>query len=438
MQLHRSSLWVLVPVALGLLGSGCTRATGFCQIDADCAAGLTCVTATSTCQSAANTDLGPGTDLPGQQRLGTRIPAPTGSVTGDYFGSAVALGTGFAVLGSYLARSGQGIVYTADLTGSTLGPYTPLTSVDAPIGYDYFGVAVAAYGNTMVIGASNKEAGKGAVYVYTRVGATWSAPTKLVAADGIAGDYFGSAVSLYGDTLVVGAAYKGGSLGAAYVFTRSLIGAWSASSRVVGPADLIPADYFGQQVAANSTTVAVASPGRTLNRGAVYLYKFDTASMTWKQTTPGPLAVGAANGEQFGSALAMSPTTLAVGSAAYSPSPLVFAPGGVFLYSLETVATSITLTLPDPAPRDRFGAALALIPPAAGLPEILLVGAPGRSQAFLYNNLLPWQRAAVLDVPLEGARAGVGSSVATTGTQHLIGTRGLAQEVGGAYFYSDR
>ena len=31
-----------------------------------------------------------------------------------------------------------------------------------PVGYDYFGISVAAYGNTMVIGASNKEAGKGA------------------------------------------------------------------------------------------------------------------------------------------------------------------------------------------------------------------------------------------------------------------------------------
>ena len=438
MQLHRSRSWVLVPVALGLLGPGCTRATGFCQTDADCAAGLTCRTATSTCQSAAD-DLGPGSDLPGQQRLGTRLPAPTGSITGDYFGSAVALGTGFAVIGSYLAKSGQGVAYTADVLGSTVGPYTQLSSADAPVGYDYFGIAVAAYGNTMVIGAANKEAGKGAVYVYTRSGTTWSAPTKLVAADGVAGDFFGAAVSLYADTLVVGAPYKGGSLGAAYVFTRSLLGAWSVPIRVSAPLDgaLLPSDYFGQQVAANSSYLAVSSPGRTLNRGAVYLYKFDPASMTWKQTLTGPLAVGAATGEQFGSALSMSATTLAVGSAAYSPSPLVFAQGGVSLYALETVAAPLTLTLPDPAPRDRFGAALALIPPAAGLPEILLVGAPGRNQAFLYNNLVPWQRSAVLAVPLEGARSAVGSSVATTGSQHLLGTRGLPQEVGGAYFFSD-
>lgn len=437
MQLHRSFSWVLVPVALGLLGSGCTRSTGFCQIDADCAAGLTCITATSTCQSAATTDLGANPDLPGTQRLGSRLPAPAGSTIGDYFGSAVALGSGFAVIGAYLARSGQGIVYTAELTGSTLGPYTPFASADAPVGYDYFGSSVAAYGNTMVIGASNKEAGKGAVYVYTRTGATWGPFTKLIAADGVAGDYFGSSVSLFGDTLVVGAAYKGGSLGAAYVFTRSITGVWSPSVRLAAPTEgiLLPGDYFGQQVAASTSYVAVAAPGRTLNTGAVYLYKYDPLATIWKQTTPGPLAIGTVSGEQLGSALSMSATTLAVGSAAYSPSPLVFAQGGVSIYSLDKPGLPITLTLADPAPRDRFGAALTLIPPSAGLPEILLVGAPGRNQAFLYNNLEPWQRSAVLDVPLEAARAAVGSSVATTGTRHLLGSRGIAQEIGSAYFY---
>ena len=206
---------------------------------------------------------------------------------------------------------------------------------------------------------------------------------------------------------------------------------------LAGQGALLTGDYFGQQVAASTSYVAVAAPGRTLNAGAVYLYKFDPLGMVWKQTTPtGPLVLGSAPGEQLGSALAMSATTLAVGSAAYSPSPLVFAQGGVQIFSLEKATAPIPLTLADPAPRDRFGAALSLVPPAAGLPEILLVGAPGRNQAFVYNNLEPWQRSAVLEVPLEGARSAVGSSVATTGTRHLLGTRGLAQEIGGAYFYS--
>lgn len=449
MPLHRSyawasswaSSWVLFPVALGLLGAGCTRATGYCQVDADCAAGLLCSLATSTCQPATGqADLGSTPDLPAPLRLGTRLPSPAGGLGGDYFGTAVAVTSSFVVIGSYLAKSGQGLAYVADVNGAIVGPYTQLASTDAPVGYDYFGIAVAAYGNTLIIGASNKDAGKGAVYAYTRLGAGWSPPTKLVAADGVVGDYFGSAVSLYGDTLVVGAAYKGGTLGAAYVFTRNLQGLWSASVRLAPPQDgtLLPADYFGQQVAANATYVAVAAPGRTLNRGAVYLYKYDPVGLKWNQTAVGPLAIGYATGEQFGSALSMSPTTLAIGSAAFSSTPQLLGQGNVSLYSLETNGAPMTLTTPDPGARDRFGAALALIPPTPGsIPETLVVGAPGRNQAFLYHNLATWQRAAVLDVPPDGARSGFGSAVATTGLVHLIGTRGIAQEVGSAYFFSD-
>lgn len=441
MPLHRSYTWVLFPVALSLLGTGCTRATGYCQLDADCAAGLLCSPATSTCQAGAGTgDLGSPPDMPAPSRLGTRLPSPAGSLGGDYFGTAVAATSSFLVVGSYLAKGGQGLAYVADVSAATVGPYTPLASADAPVGYDYFGIAVAAYGNTLVIGASNKDAGKGAVYVYTRQGAGWSAPTKLVAADGVVGDYFGSAVSLYGDTLAVGAAYKGGTLGAAYVFTRNLQGLWSASLRLSPPQDgtLLPADYFGQQVAAHTNYVAVAAPGRTLNRGAVYLYKYDAVGLKWNQTSVGPLAVGAATGEQFGSALTMSPTTLAIGSAAFSSSPQLLGQGNVSVYSLETPGAPMTLTTPDPGARDRFGAALALIPPTPGsIPETLVVGAPGRNQAFLYHNVATWQRAAVLEAPPDGAHSGFGSSVATTGLVHLVGTRGIAQEVGSAYLFSD-
>jgi hypothetical protein len=47
----------------------------------------------------------------------------------------------------------------------------------------------------------------GAAYVFTRpgVGSMWSQEQKLVPSDGAAKDYFGAAVSLYGDVIAVGA-----------------------------------------------------------------------------------------------------------------------------------------------------------------------------------------------------------------------------------------
>jgi hypothetical protein len=45
----------------------------------------------------------------------------------------------------------------------------------------------------------------GSVYVYGSVGNIWSRQSKLLAADGAAGDHFGISVSIYGSTAMIGA-----------------------------------------------------------------------------------------------------------------------------------------------------------------------------------------------------------------------------------------
>ena len=65
-------------------------------------------------------------------------------------------------------------------------------------------------GDTAIVGASNKAAGvdspfQGAAYVFVRNGTVWSQQQKLTAGDGAANDYFGSSVSVRGDTAVIGA-----------------------------------------------------------------------------------------------------------------------------------------------------------------------------------------------------------------------------------------
>ena len=62
-------------------------------------------------------------------------------------------------------------------------------------------------------------------YVFTRASdGTWTQQAKLTASDAGSSDYFGSSVSVSGDTVVVGAQYDDdngqGDSGSAYVFTR--------------------------------------------------------------------------------------------------------------------------------------------------------------------------------------------------------------------------
>ena len=82
--------------------------------------------------------------------------------------------------------------------------------------------SVAVSGDTVVVGAENKNNGQGAAYVFVRNGTVWNQQQKLTASDGAFTDFFGCSVAVDGDTALVGANDKKiGSQGAAYVFVRS-------------------------------------------------------------------------------------------------------------------------------------------------------------------------------------------------------------------------
>ncbi len=85
---------------------------------------------------------------------------------------------------------------------------------------DQFGYAVAVSGDTVVVGAlledsnatgvngdqaDNSAIDSGAAYVFTRTGGVWSQQAYLKASNTGAGDQFGWAVAVSGDTVVVGA-----------------------------------------------------------------------------------------------------------------------------------------------------------------------------------------------------------------------------------------
>ena len=125
-------------------------------------------------------------------------------------------------------------------------PYTTLSAGDE------FGRAVAINGDTMVVAAPNdddKGSNSGSVYVFTRnapgsASSGWTQRAKLVPSDGAAGDQFGYvAVAIHGDTVVVGAIKedaKGSDSGSAYVFTRDVPG--NPISGWTQRAKLVPSD----------------------------------------------------------------------------------------------------------------------------------------------------------------------------------------------------
>lgn len=106
---------------------------------------------------------------------------------------------------------------------------------------DNFGEAIAIDGDTMVIGASGDDrngSGTGMASVYARDADGWVEQAQLVASDGQRGDMFGDAVSVAGDTIVVGALGEenpgADAMGAAYIFSRAGAG-WSEQAKIQGP-----------------------------------------------------------------------------------------------------------------------------------------------------------------------------------------------------------
>jgi len=145
---------------------------------------------------------------------------------------------------------------------------------------DYFGYAVAVSGNTVVIGEDGAtvsgHAGQGAAYVFTESGSGWANMTQtaeLTASDGAANAYFGDSVAIDGDTVVVGApgvTVSGhGDQGAVYVFTEPGSG-WTNMTQTARliVSDGAASDQLGSSVAISGDTVVAGAPNATVGVNA--------------------------------------------------------------------------------------------------------------------------------------------------------------------------
>ncbi|MDZ4289065.1 MAG: choice-of-anchor D domain-containing protein, partial [Prosthecobacter sp.] len=137
--------------------------------------------------------------------------------------------------------------------------------------YDLFGQAVSVFGDTALVGAPGVDTTPGfedgQAYVYERQGSSWSLDAFLTHPGGVGGDFFGAAVALGEDRALVGAP----GTNTAYVFERSAsAGASVASVQVISPwnqtallkaADADGHDSFGCPLALSGDTALIGAPG---------------------------------------------------------------------------------------------------------------------------------------------------------------------------------
>jgi hypothetical protein len=184
---------------------------------------------------------------------------------------------------------------------------------------DGFGASVAISGNTIVVGAPGEGSaatgvngdenddsapGAGAAYVFENIDDEWVQTAYLKASNTDAGDRFGFAVAIHGDTIVVGAEREDSDqvdnqganagtpesngldceAGAAYVFERSG-GVWE-QTQYLKASNVACGYFFGAMLSVNDTNLVVGSPGESsiggVNSGGAYV--FSLVEGEWAQT----------------------------------------------------------------------------------------------------------------------------------------------------------
>lgn len=227
---------------------------------------------------------------------------------------------------------------------------------------DNFGYSVDIDGNTAVIGAyGGNDAGpfSGAVYVFVHDGKNWSEQQKLTATDAAAGDFFGHSVSISKNSLVVGALYGNGGLGAVYVFRREGTN-WTQEQRII-PSVPESGDEFGMSVAIAGNRIIVGATGHSApsvaTSGASFV--FDRNSGVWTETQK-IYAPDADPGDNFGRSVAIEGEIILVG--AYLDDDLATDAGSAYVFKISLSVWSLEqkLTSGDSDSLDYFGFSVAL------------------------------------------------------------------------------
>jgi FG-GAP repeat protein len=319
-------------------------------------------------------------------------------------------------------------VYVKGVSG---WPSSPTVSLHDPSGVasSDFGRSVSVAGNTIAVGSDFGLGGGGGVtYLYVRGATGWpSIPTVTLNDPGATNDdLFGHSVALSDTALVVGAPGTDSGAGTEYVYVESG-GAWPTTPTVISPnpAPTVSSGY-GSSVAISGNRVAVGADG-----AVAIEYKSPSGNPTNIQRIlfdPSGIAAGA--GDQFGNTVAITGTTVVVGteaSVAY-----------LYVKGASSWPTSPTTTLPDPPggfPQDNFGISMAASPSAIVIGDNAS-GPNGGGQAYVYTAIDgTWlsEPTATLSDPVSGS-AGLadefGKAVAVAGTTVLVGAPGTSSDTG--------
>lgn len=296
------------------------------------------------------------------------------AAAGDIFGHSVGISGNRAIVSAFSnddAGSQSGSAYLFDVTtGEELFKLTPADAASR----DFFGHGIGISGNRAIVGShGDDESGSNSGSAYLFDVTTGEELFKLIPSDGEEGDEFGYWAAISGDIAIVGSKFDddlGTDSGSAYLFdvtTGNELMKLTASDGLAG-------DEFGYAVAIEGNTAVVGawrhdesdsnSGSLYVNAGSVYVFDVTTGEQLHKLN-----ASDAEGGDYFGYSIGISGDTVVVGAYGdndedkndFPGSAYLFENvGATYLYDLTFGNELGKLTASEGATADEFGTAVGI------------------------------------------------------------------------------
>lgn len=287
------------------------------------------------------------------------------------FGYAVDIDGSRAVVGAFeenVSIDSEGAAYIFEEIGGVWLETQRITVTDLPV-HANFGCAVSISGDYVIIGAEHDDVNgnaSGSAYIFELINGTWTEINKLT--NGAPNSWFGSAVAIHNDKILVGAYRRNFGRGAAYAYEYNS-GNWGLT-QILTPVDEWMDDYMGYAVALNDSVAAVSLPGDDSvddqDVGAVYTYKYSGGSWSHIDTLMASDVTW-----EFGNAIALYDNKMVVGTEKDSENGFLAGAAYTFEYDGDNWTETQRLTPSDAGEPQWFGSDVDLYE------NTLLIGAGG-------------------------------------------------------------
>jgi len=288
-------------------------------------------------------------DHHGRWALDATLHHPATGSSGAFGGQVAVSGTTVVVAGS-VGNTLSLFLYSRGHAG---WPTTPTAVLADPGEHNGFGSWVAIGAATVVAGFAGIDGSAAGAYIYEQTAGTWPTTPTAVLTDPppTSAGYTGSAVAIWGTTVVVGSSNDQGTC-AVYIYGKGSTGWPTTPTTTLADPSAGPGDLFGGSLAISDSTVVVGDPFADQAEGVTYVYA--KGSGGWPATPSTTLTNPSAPTHLFGASVAMSGTTIVI-----SPWGGGQAPGAAYIYAMGGIGRPLTptATLSDPftTVNDYFG-----------------------------------------------------------------------------------